>query len=94
MCWSWQSEFDAVAAKNKKHKLEEIPEESELGIDGDATPEIQEACLRLEKELEVLRMGIDVGICALCLGFCYALSPSAKRFPRLSSSFFILNHFL
>ncbi|QCD78702.1 hypothetical protein DEO72_LG1g2338 [Vigna unguiculata] len=94
MCWSWLSEFDDVAPMNKKHNLEEIPEESELGIDGDATPELQEACIGLEKELEVLRMGMDVGICALCLGFCYALSPSAKLFPRLTSSFFRLNHLL
>ncbi|CAJ1965264.1 unnamed protein product [Sphenostylis stenocarpa] len=78
MCWSSYSELDGVLLKNNKHKLVDIPKETELRIDADgATPELEEACHHLETKLEVLRIAMDVGICALCLGFGYVLSRSS-----------------
>ncbi|KAJ1376040.1 hypothetical protein SESBI_50360 [Sesbania bispinosa] len=75
---------------NNKLKLEDIPEETELHIDnqgGDAevNREIEEACVHLEMDLEVLRRSLDMGIWVLCLGLGFMVSKaSITRFRSLT----------
>ncbi|XP_058781720.1 uncharacterized protein LOC131655936 [Vicia villosa] len=85
--------------RTNKLKLENIPEETELYVDNSNEDthhpgELEEACIHLEMDLEVLRKSIDVGVCVLCLGLGYMVSTKLR--PRqifsslLSSSFFFL----
>ncbi|KAK7393843.1 hypothetical protein VNO78_22407 [Psophocarpus tetragonolobus] len=60
----------------RMNKLEDIPEETELPVD--YVPELEEARLHLETDLKVLRMSMDMGIWALCLGFGFILSRTAR----------------
>ncbi|CAK8566946.1 unnamed protein product [Lathyrus sativus] len=80
--------------KKTKHrtnrlKLENIPEETELYVDNrneDTHPEeLEEACIHLEMDLEVLRKSIDIGVCVLCLGLGYLVSNKFRLRPKFSS---------
>ncbi|KAL1319821.1 hypothetical protein HN51_064570 [Arachis hypogaea] len=72
----------------KKSKLEDIPEEAELRADDGANPEIEEAAIHLEMDLEVLRKAMDMGIWALCLGFGFMVSKSFHHSFRARPTFF------
>ncbi|XP_058727728.1 uncharacterized protein LOC131599360 [Vicia villosa] len=84
--------------RTNKLKLENILEETELYVDNSNEDihleELEEACIHLEMDLEVLRKSIDVGVCVLCLGLGYMVStkfrPRQKFSSLLSSSFFFL----
>ncbi|CAL5203475.1 unnamed protein product [Lathyrus oleraceus] len=80
--------------KKPKHranrlKLENIPEETELYVDNrnedTHRKELEEACIHLEMDLEVLRKSIDIGVCVLCLGLGYLVSNKFRLRPRFSS---------
>ncbi|KAL2327118.1 hypothetical protein Fmac_020545 [Flemingia macrophylla] len=69
--------------KEKRHKLEDIPEETELRVDTQSHDAFEEVQVHLETDLEILRRAMDVGIWALCLGFGFMLSRnSIPRFRR------------
>ncbi|XP_061360334.1 uncharacterized protein LOC133304332 [Gastrolobium bilobum] len=74
------------STRNNKHKvmkLEAIPEETELvHTKGDANSELEEACIHLEMDLEVLRRAFDMGIWVLFLGLGYMVSRASitKKF--------------
>ncbi|XP_057753293.1 uncharacterized protein LOC130972958 [Arachis stenosperma] len=72
----------------KKSKLEDIPEEAELRADDGDNPEIKEAAIHLEMDLEVLRKAMDMGIWALCLGFGFMVSKSFHHSFRARPTFF------
>ena len=76
--------------KNIKHtnnyklkKLEDIPEETEL--EDETHPELEEACVHLEMDLQVLRKSLDMGLCVLCLGVGYMVSTKFRPRPKFSS---------
>lgn len=82
-----------------KLKLENIPEETELYVDNSNkdthVEDLEEACIHLEMDLEVLRKSIDVGVCVLCLGLGYMVSTKFRPRQKFSSllsisSFFFL----
>lgn len=86
----------AKTRKQRKLKLEDIPEETELHVDDDdiddddSNPELEEACMHLETDLQVLRRSLDVGIWVLCLGLGIVVSrgTSVTKFrtlPKFSS---------
>ncbi|CAI8597833.1 unnamed protein product [Vicia faba] len=84
--------------RTDKLKLENIPEETELYVDNrnedTHAEELEEACIHLEMDLQVLRKSMDVGLCVLCLGLGYMVStkfrPRQKFSSLLPSSFFFL----
>ncbi|MED6206352.1 hypothetical protein PIB30_025897 [Stylosanthes scabra] len=61
--------------------MEEANMQLDLGVDLDveAHQEIEEASMHLEKDLEVLRKAMDMGVWALCLGFGFVVSKSFHR---------------
>ncbi|KAK7306849.1 hypothetical protein VNO77_44809 [Canavalia gladiata] len=83
---------------NKLLKLEDIPEETELQSDDDddvdVNTEVEEACVNLEMDLEVLRRAMDMGIWVLCLGMGYMVSRASIPNIRPPRRFFDLYHFL
>ena len=80
--------------RTNKSKLEDIPEETELrvdadvGVDDDANPEIEEAAIHLEMDLEVLRKAMDMGIWVLCLGLGFMVSKASITNFRPRPTFF------
>ncbi|MED6160319.1 hypothetical protein PIB30_050398 [Stylosanthes scabra] len=74
-----EAEFhvDDVGARQN---IEEENMQLDLGVDvGPHQQEIEEASMHLEKDLEVLRKAMDMGVWALCLGFGFVVSKSFHR---------------